>query len=357
MHRSVITGISSYTPTDIKTNENFLINSFYNEDKSQITTGSSDVVNKFKQITGIAERKYVSCNLNTSEIGTFAAKGAIENAQIDPETLDHVIFAHNFGNVSVNSNQTDMLPSLASRVKHNLKIRNPNCVAYDIIFGCPGWIQGLIQADCYMKAGIAKKCLVVGAETLSRVIDPFDRDSMIYSDGAGACVVEYLESAGNQSGILSHCTLSHCQDEAYYLFYGESNLPDSDPKHRYLKMRGRKVYEYALKNVPAAMKDCLAKAGVDIQDLKKIFLHQANEKLDEAIIKALYKLYGFTEAPADIMPMNIHLFGNSSVATVPTLYDMVLKGELDQHSLSQGDLILFASVGGGMNINAVCYRV
>lgn len=357
MFRTVITGIASYVPTHIKTNQNFLTNDFYNEDKIQIQSASSDVVDKFKQITGITERKYVSVDLNTSEIGFIAAKEALKESKIDIETLDHIIFAHNFGNVVKDTHQSDFLPSLASRVKHHLGISNPRCVAYDVIFGCPGWIQGLIQADCYMKAGIAKKCLVIGAETLSRVLDIYDRDSMIYSDGAGACVAEYMDVEDNGSGILSHTTMSHCKDEAYYLFFGESNHPNEDPKLRYLKMKGRKVYEYALKNVPSAMKECIEKAGIEIQDIKTIFIHQANEKLDEAIIKALYKLYDIPKVPDFVMPMNIHKYGNSSVATVPTLYDMVRKGELEGHSIEKGDIVLFASVGGGMNINAICYRV
>jgi 3-oxoacyl-[acyl-carrier-protein] synthase-3 len=122
-------------------------------------------------------------------------------------------------------------------------------------------------------------------------------------------------------------------------------------------MKGRKVYEYAMKYVPLAMKDCLDKAGVDIKDLKKVFIHQANEKMDEGIIKAMYKLYGTDPAPKDIMPMSIHYLGNSSVATVPTLFDLVRRGEKEQHELNEGDIVLFASVGAGMNINAVCYRI
>jgi 3-oxoacyl-[acyl-carrier-protein] synthase-3 len=122
-------------------------------------------------------------------------------------------------------------------------------------------------------------------------------------------------------------------------------------------MKGRKVYEYAMKHVPVAMKDCLDKAGVDIKDLKKVFIHQANEKMDEGIIKAMYKLYGSTPPPKGIMPMSIHTLGNSSVATVPTLLDMVRKNKMPEHALSAGDVVLFASVGAGMNINAVCYRI
>ena len=98
-------------------------------------------------------------------------------------------------------------------------------------------------------------------------------------------------------------------------------------------------------------------SGIDIADVKKVFIHQANEKMDEAIIKELYKLYGITNVPENIMPMSIHNLGNSSVATVPTLLDMVRKGLMPEHTLSEGDVILFASVGAGMNINAVCYRI
>ncbi len=138
---------------------------------------------------------------------------------------------------------------------------------------------------------------------------------------------------------------------------GASNLPNSDESVRYIKMRGRKVYECAMKHVPAAMKDCLDKSGIAIGELKKVFLHQANEKMDEGIIKKLFELYGVKELPEHIMPMNIHKLGNSSVATIPTLFDMVRKGVLDDHSLHSGDAIMFASVGAGMNINAVCYRM
>jgi len=105
------------------------------------------------------------------------------------------------------------------------------------------------------------------------------------------------------------------------------------------------------------MKDCLDKAGVSIEEVKKVFIHQANEKLDEGVIKRFYRLYNIKEIPKEIMPMSVHELGNSSVATVPTLLDRVLKGKLANHSIEKGDIILLASVGAGMNINAVCYRV
>jgi len=354
---TVITGSGAYIPEVVKTNRDFTAHNFYAEDNTPLDIEPHIIVEKFKKITGIEERRYAPSNIESSDMAAIAAQKAIEDAGCDPETIDQIIVAHNFGNVLKHTIQTDVLPALASRVKHSLKIKNPSCIPYDILFGCPGWVQGVIQADAFFKAGVAKKCLVIGTETLSRVLDVYDRDSMIFSDGAGACVLEAKDASETQSGILGCSVQSHCGDEVDYLNLGKSYYPDSDPRIRYIKMKGRKVYEYAMKYVPIAMKICLDKSGVDISELKKVFIHQANEKMDESIIKELYKLYGVTDPPENIMPMSIHNLGNSSVATVPTLFDMVQKGVMPEHKLNKGDVILFASVGAGMNINAVCYRM
>ena len=355
--QTVITGIGSYIPTRQVPNAHFLQHSFFDEHQQRIATPPEKIIQQFQQITGIQERRYANDNLTASQLGALAAQRAIDNAGIDPETIDQLILAHNFGDVPAGLNQSDLVPALAARVKKLLGIKNPACVAYDIIFGCPGWIQGVLQADAYIRAGIAKRCLVIGAETLSRVIDPFDRDSMIFSDGAGAAIIEgkpYLEGG---SGILSSSAQSDCADETFYISYGCSNNPHQPADTHYIKMRGRKVYEYAIKHVPLAMQDCIQKAGIALTDVKKFFLHQANEKMDEGFIKALYKLYGESTIPPHIMPMSIHQLGNSSVATIPTLYDGVLNGSMPEYQLHPGDIVVFASVGAGMNINAFCYRV
>lgn len=349
-----ITGTGCYIPDNIEKNEDFHQHTFLNIDGTKIDNPNEIIVEKFKDITGITERRYADTDLLASDLGTFAAEKAIADANIDPEELDYIIVAHNFGNVKYGAIQSDILPCLAARVKHSLKIKNPKCVAYDILFGCPGWVEGVIQAQAFIKAGMAKKCLVIGAETLSRVVDKHDRDSMIYSDGAGASVVEWVEDDDN-SGILAHETASFTYDEAYYLFFGKSNNPELDKDTRYIKMHGRKIYEFALNNVPNAMKACLDKSGYDIKDVKKVLIHQANEKMDEAIIKRFFRLYK-TPTPEGIMPMSIHKLGNSSVATVPTLFDLIRKNQLDGHELNKGDVIIFASVGAGMHINAIAYR-
>jgi 3-oxoacyl-[acyl-carrier-protein] synthase-3 len=348
-----ITGSGSYIPTVTVKNKDFSNHVFLNEDGSNFGLTNDVITEKFYGITGIQERKYAADDLTTSEIAFIAAEKAIADAKIDPETLDYIIFAHNFGDVNKGAIQSDMLPSLASRVKHKLRIQNPKCIAYDMLFGCPGWVEGVIQAQAYIKAGMAKKCLVIGAETLSRVVDPHDRDSMIYADGAGATIIEATDDEG---GILAHETATYTYDEAHFLFFGKSFNKDHDPNVRYIKMHGRKIYEFALSNVPKAMKECLDKSGVDISQLKKILIHQANEKMDEAIIQRFYKLYD-QKIPEGIMPMSIHELGNSSVATVPTLFDLLIKGKIKDHSLNKGDVILFASVGSGMNINAIVYKM
>ncbi len=308
-------------------------------------------------ITGIAERRYANNNAAASDMAIIAAEKAIEDAGIDAETIDQLIVAHNFGDVAKYTAQPDAVPSLAARVKHGLGIKNSACVAYDILFGCPGWLQGLIHADAFCRAGVAKRCLVVGTEALSRVVDIYDRDSMIFSDGAGAVIVEAQAGDYNTNGVIGSNAASFAGEDVNYIHMGASNFPDANLCTKYLKMQGRKVYEFALKHVPLAIKACLDNSDVAITSVKKIFIHQANEKMDEAIVKRVFELYGIKHAPADIMPMNIHTLGNSSVATVPTLYDMVRKGVLPGHSLDTGDIIVFASVGAGMNINAVCYRV
>lgn len=348
-----ITGSGSYIPNKIVCNIDFRNHIFLNEDGTPIAQTNDIIVQKFKGITGIEERRYASEEQVTSQMATIAAEKAIQDSGINPETLDYIIFAHNFGDVKKGTIQGDMLPSLASKVKYNLRIKNPKCVAYDMLFGCPGWVESVIQAQAFIRAGMAKKCLVIGAETLSRVVDPHDRDSMIYSDGAGATIIEATNDDG---GILAHESASFTFDEANYLFFGKSNNQDNDPDVRYIKMYGRKIYEFALINVPQAMKDCLDKSGIEISKLNKILIHQANEKMDEAIVHRFYKLYGL-EMPHDIMPMTIHKLGNSSVATVPTLFDLMVKGEIENQSLTKGDVILFASVGAGMNVNAIVYKM
>ncbi|MFW5662165.1 MAG: 3-oxoacyl-ACP synthase III family protein, partial [Bacteroidota bacterium] len=298
---SVITGTGSYIPEMLVKNEDFLKNIFYDISGVKITKPNLEIIDKFLAITTIAERRYVSDDLVTSDIAYFAAEEAVKSAGINKEELNHIIVAHNFGDVRYDNRQLDMVPSLAARVKFKLGIENPETVAYDLPFGCPGWLQGLIQADYYIKSGDDKKILVIGAEVLSRVSDPHDRDSMLYSDGAGAVVVEAV-SSNEPVGILAHKTRSDTLEYSQMLYMGKSYNKDNG-QYYYLKMNGRKLYQYALERVPQAIKSALDKSGTHISEIKKILIHQANGKMDDAILQRLYALYDIHELPEKIMPM------------------------------------------------------
>jgi len=352
---SIITGSGKYIPTQCVKNDAFLSNEFYESNGKKIDKTNQEIIDKFKEITTIAERRYVTDDLVASDIAFFAAEDALKSSNTDKETLDYIIVAHNFGDITSNSsNRVDMMPGISSRVKYKLGIKNPNCVAYDIPFGCPGWLQGVIQADYYIKSGDAKKVLVIGAETLSRIVDPHDRDSMIYADGAGAVLLEGKESS-KPIGIIAHKTRSDTLLHSKMLFMGKS-YKQSDSEDLFIKMNGRRLYQYALENVPQTVKECIEKTDIPFEVFKKVLIHQANGKMDDAIIERIYKLFGLEKVGKDIMPMTISKLGNSSVATIPTLYDMIVKGQLNPHKIEENDAIIFASVGAGMNINVVVYK-
>ena len=338
-------------------NDDFLHHEFYGPEGMKLAKSNEEIIRQFLQITGIQERRYVTDDLVTSDIAYFAAKSTLESWGIDAETLDYIIVAHNFGDIRKDNRRSEFVPALASRVKHRLQIHNPATVAYDLPFGCPGWLQAVIQADYFIRSGDAKRALVIGAETLSRVADPHDRDSMIYADGAGAVVLEGMECERPQ-GILAHVTKTYTtEDLAYVLKMDLSNNPAYTEKDLFVTMQGRVLYENALKIVPKAIKESLDKAGLTIRDVDKVLIHQANNKMDEAILQRLFKEYGLSEVPEDIMPMTISWLGNSSVATLPTLYDLLIRGLLDNHSVHPGNLLVFASVGAGIHVNSVIYRV
>lgn len=354
---SIITGTGNYIPSKCVKNEHFLLNEFYDSDGKKLPKDNQEIIEKFYQITTISERRHVTGDLLTSDMAAYAAFEAIRSAGIDKEELDYIIVAHNFGDVKRNIRRMDAVPSLASRVKHKLRIQNPGTIAYDMLFGCPGWLQAAIQADYLIKSGDASKVMVIGADTLSRVSDPHDRDSMLYADGAGATIFEARKSEF-PVGILAHKTRSDTLSDLGMLFMDKSYNPDIENKDDlFLKMHGRKLYQYAIEKVPPTIKECLEKCNIHLREIKKALIHQANGKMDAAILTRLFKLYEMEDVPEDIMPMTISWLGNSSVATIPTLLDLILKNQLNPHEIHKGDNLVLASVGAGMNINVLVYRM
>jgi 3-oxoacyl-[acyl-carrier-protein] synthase-3 len=351
---SVITGTGSYIPENIISGDSFLNSVFY-DNGTLIDKDINEIIKKFSEITEINERRYVDDNIVNSDIAAIAAQNAIADAGVDKEQIDHIILCHNFGDITHGSNRTTMIPALAAKVKAILGIDNPDCVAYDVIFGCPGWVQGVIQADYLLKSGDAKCVMVIGSETLSRIIDPHDRDSMIFSDGAAAVIFEAKESQ-DTVGIIAHKSQTFATPYGNLLSMGKSYNPNELSGNSYLKMNGRKLYEFAVINVPQVVKKAIDKSGIAIQDIKTVFIHQANGKMDHAIMKRLFKLYDLDRVPENLVPMTISWLGNSSVATIPTLIDLVRKNKVEGYQVVKGEYAVFASVGAGMHINAVVYR-
>jgi 3-oxoacyl-[acyl-carrier-protein] synthase-3 len=354
MMRTVIRGTGSYIPPLRVPNDSFLDRDFRNADGTKVGKSNDEILAQFEAITGIRERRYAPEDLDASDMAFEAARDALTSSGIDGDSLDYLIVAHNFGDVR-RGGRSDLVPALAARVKAKLRIATPGTVAFDLVCGCPGWLQGVIVADAFIRSGTIQRAMVIGADTLSRISDPHDRDSLIYADGAGATIVEARET-DDQVGILAHAARSDTLDHAGMLSMGPSYNGEIFLESLFLKMEGRKLYRYALQNVAASMKECLDAVGMTVHDVHRILIHQANGKMDEAIVSALYELYG-TTPPRDVMPMTIAWLGNSSVATVPTLLDLITKGRLEGHSFGSGDVLLFASVGAGMHINAVLYRV
>lgn len=353
---TTIIGTGSYIPEVMIRNEEFLNHEFFDPKNRELFEKSNEeVIEKFHEITNIDERRWARPDQMTSDLGAMAAKDALESSGIDPDSLDFIIVGHNFGDMELETQRTMLIPNIAAKVKQLLNIIKPSMVAFDILAGCPGWVQALIIANSFIKSGTYKRGLVIGADVNSRVGDPYDRDLMIFADGAGAVIVEATESE-TPVGVLSHAERTDSVEWSELLVQGPSLNPEHDQTKRYINMQGHKVYVYALQNVPNVAREALQKAGLELHDIKKVLIHQANQKMDEAICQRLMKLYKIKGSTDSIMPMTINKLGNTSAATIPTMYDLIKKNKLEGHSIESGDNIIFTSVGAGMNINAVIYR-
>ena len=354
---SIITGTGSALPKQRITNSHFEDWEFFGKDGNRIEKPGSEIVAKLEAISGIVERRFIGDEEETIDVLAEASLKALEDSGIDKNELEGIIVAHNAGNMLVDSGTPGgtsfhTVPNLAAVLKNRLDVQNHECPSYDILFGCPGWVEGMIQANRLIRSDEAKHVLVVGVEVASRLLDPHDMDSMLMSDGCGAAIV----SAGEAQGILSHATFSHGLNDLNSITLGES-LNAETPGRLYFKMNGKEVYRYATTWLPAVVQKALDKAGLTPRDIDMFFFHQANAKMLTVIARNLMKLYGQQdEEYTHKIPSSISFLGNSSVATVPTLFDLVRKGEIEGYDLKPGQKYVFASVGAGMHCNAIVYQ-
>lgn len=354
---SIITGTGSAIPKQRITNDYFENWAFYGKDKNPIDKPGGEIVAKLEAISGIKERRFIGDEEESIDVMVEASESALRDAGIEGNELGAIIVAHNAGNMLKNHKGQagqgfHTVPNLAAVLKNRLGVENYECPSYDILFGCPGWVQGVIQANRLIKAGEADHVLVVGIEVVSRLLDPHDMDSMLMSDGCGAAVV----SAKEGNGVLAHATYSHGLKDLNSITLGASLNPET-PGRTYFKMNGKEVYRYATTWLPQVVKQALDKAGLTPRDIDMFFFHQANAKMLTVIARNLMKLYGQeAEEYSHKVPSSISFLGNSSVATVPTLFDLVRKGEIEGFQAKPGQRYVFASVGAGMHCNAVVYE-
>ena len=352
--KTIILGTGSVLPDVAVPNSHFELHEFYDRSGVRIERSGVEIIEKLEAITGIKERRYIPSDQDSVRLMTDASRLAVENSGLDVNELDGIIAAHNAGNMIPQTQTFQPVPNLAALLKNGLNCTNHDCFAYDILFGCPGWLQGIIQAHQTVTCGDAKNILVTGLEVASRMLDPHDVDSMILADGCGACVVSAYDESSK--GIISYSTYSHAQDDNRIIYLGPSNKKGVAGSC-YFHMNGREVYKYATEWVPKVIKDALDKADLDIRDVDIFLFHQANAKMLCAIAKNLAELYDVSvDSFAGKIPSTIEFLGNTSVATIPTMLDLILKKKLEGYGISEGQIAVMASVGAGMHCNAIVYR-
>lgn len=279
--------------------------------------------------TGI-EKRHIAVTETTTSMAVEAAKRAMENAGILADEIDLIIVGTVSGDMC--------FPSTACQIQDAISAQN--ATAFDINAACAGFLFGLTIADAYMKAGMAKTALVVGAETLSKMMDWNDRSTcVLFGDGAGAAVVR-----DDNAGIMSIVQGSDgARGSALVCHNREVNNPFVKNSYEldYTKMDGQAVYKFAVKTVPAAITEALDKAGISADQVKYFLLHQANIRIIEAVAKKMSQ-------PIEKFPTNLQECGNISAGSVPILLDFVNQ----EGKLVKGDKIVLAGFGAGLTWGA-----
>lgn len=282
-----------------------------------------------RERTGIEER-HLAEEETTTSMAVDAARAAIEDAGIEAGEIDLIIV----GTVSA-----DMcFPSTACQVQS--EIGADRAVAFDINAACAGFLFGLFIAESYMQAGMAQTALIIGGETLSKMMDWQDRSTcVLFGDGAGAAVVRkqergllsIVQGADGKSGMALTCKNRPVNNP----------LIKNDTALDHTRMDGREVYRFAVKTVPGAIESAMQKAGLAPSEVKYFLLHQANLRIIESVAKKLGQ-------PMEKFPTNLQKCGNISAGSVPILLDEVNRSKM----LQRGDKIVLAGFGAGLTWGA-----
>ncbi|MBW0145848.1 beta-ketoacyl-ACP synthase III [Sphingomicrobium clamense] len=315
--RSVIKGSGSALPKRCVSND---------ELAQKVDTSDDWIVER----TGIRQRYLAGEGETTSTLATEASLKALEAAGIAASDIDLIVLA------TCTPDQT--FPATATTVQANLGI--DDCIAFDVAAVCTGFLYALSVADSMLRGGNAKRALVIGAETMSRILDWEDRATcVLFGDGAGAIV---LEAEEGEAGLLD--TRLHAQGKHNDLLYVDGG-PSSTQTVGTIKMRGREVFRHAVVNLAGVLKETLEGAGLTPEDVDWVVPHQANQRILDATAKKL-------GLPDEMVVITVHKHANTSAASVPLAFDEAVR----DGRIQRGQVIVMEAMGGGLTWGAAVLR-
>ena len=320
MIRSVILGSGSALPVNVVPNADL---------EGQVDTSDEWIVER----TGIRQRYLAGEGETTSTLAIDAARKAIDAACIDAASIDLIVLA------TATPDQT--FPATATIVQNALGCNGG--IAFDVAAVCSGFLYAMGPADAMLRTGMAKRALVIGAETFSRILDWEDRTTcVLFGDGAGAIILEAQESPADGAGILA--TKLHADGAHNQLLYVDGG-PSTTGTVGKLRMKGREVFRHAVVNLAEVLKETLADAGLAADDIDWVVPHQANARILDATARKL-------GLPADKVIVTVDQHANTSAASVPLAFDTAVR----DGRINKGDLVMFEAMGGGFTWGACLVR-
>lgn len=322
MIRSVVRGVGASLPQRVMKNAEF---------ESLVDTSDEWIV----QRTGITQRYIVSEDETTASLGEAAARAALASANLIPDDIDLIVLA--------TSTPNNTFPATAVEIQNRLGITHG--FAFDMQAVCSGFVYAMATVDAHLRSGLARRALVIGSETFSRILDWSDRTTcVLFGDGAGAVVLEAAEGAGTMAdrGILASSLRSDGSHRDKLFVDGG---PSTTGTVGHLRMEGKEVFKHAVGMITDVVEDVMARGNITAQDIDWFVPHQANKRIIDASARKL----GI--APEKVV-MTVHLHGNTSAASVP----LALETAVSDGRIKAGDLVLLEAMGGGFTWGAVLLR-
>ncbi len=280
--------------------------------------------------TGIKQRQVVSGDETVADLAIVAAKDALASAGISSEEIDLIIVA--------TSTPDTIYPAVSCQVQHAIGAKN--AAGFDMALACSGFVYATVTAQQFLKNGMYKKALIIGADIHSRFVDWYDRNTcVLFADGAGAAILS-AELGAEDNFLANDLHIDGSKGNELTLYNETKNCPLVEPRSKanpHVSMNGREMFKFAVGVVPKSIKATLDQAGIAIDDLDHLVLHQANIRIMQAMSEKL-------NIPPEKMITNLEHTGNTSAASIPiALNEAVLKGEV-----KPGELLLFCGFGAGV---------